>query len=115
MTSSSSRGARAAGCRWADRTSGATSSRASSSGGGWTIVALYGLTAPLITTATGEKMGKTARGAVWLDPARVSPYEYWQFWRNTPDADVARFLSLFTELDEAEIDAPRRARRRRDQ
>ena len=66
--------------------------------------ALYGLTAPLITTASGEKMGKTARGAVWLNPERVSPYEYWQFWRNTQDGDVARFLRLFTELDEAEID-----------
>ncbi len=67
-------------------------------------VALYGLTAPLITTASGEKMGKTARGAVWLDPARVSPYEYWQFWRNAQDTDVGRFLRLFTELDKAEID-----------
>ncbi len=66
--------------------------------------ALYGLTAPLITTASGEKMGKTARGAVWLDPARVSPYEYWQFWRNVSDADVGRFLRLFTELPEDEID-----------
>ena len=66
--------------------------------------ALYGLTAPLITVSSGEKMGKTARGAVWLNANRVSPYEYYQFWRNTQDADVERFLKLFTELPMAEID-----------
>jgi tyrosyl-tRNA synthetase len=60
--------------------------------------ALYGLTSPLITTASGDKMGKTAQGAVWLSPHRLPPYEYWQFWRNTEDADVGRFLRLFTEL-----------------
>jgi tyrosyl-tRNA synthetase len=65
--------------------------------------ALFGLTSPLITTAGGEKMGKTARGAVWLNADRLSPYEYYQFWRNTADADVSRFLRLFTELPEAEI------------
>ena len=65
--------------------------------------ALYGLTSPLITTASGEKMGKTARGAVWLNAERLSPYDYWQFWRNTQDADVERFLKLFTELPLAEI------------
>jgi len=64
---------------------------------------VFGLTAPLVTTATGEKMGKTARGAVWLDPARVSPNDYWQYWRNTADADVGRFLRLFTELPDDEI------------
>jgi tyrosyl-tRNA synthetase len=64
---------------------------------------LYGLTAPLITTSSGEKMGKTARGAVWLNADRLAPYDYWQFWRNTDDADVARFLKLFTELPDAEI------------
>ena len=58
----------------------------------------YGLTAHLITTASGGKMGKTAEGAVWLNADRKSPYEYWQFWRNTEDADVGRFLRLFTEL-----------------
>ena len=64
---------------------------------------LYGLTSPLITLASGAKMGKTAAGAVWLNPARFAPYEYWQYWRNTEDADVGRFLRLFTELplDEA--------------
>jgi tyrosyl-tRNA synthetase len=62
---------------------------------------LFGLTTPLITTASGAKMGKTAGGAVWLNPDRLSPYEYWQFWRNTDDADVGRFLRLFTELDVA--------------
>ena len=65
--------------------------------------ALYGLTAPLITTATGDKMGKTARGAVWLNADKLSPYDYWQFWRNTDDADVGRFLRLFTDLPVAEI------------
>ena len=66
-------------------------------------LALYGLTAPLLTTAGGAKMGKTAAGAVWLDPARLSPYEYWQYWRNAEDADVGRFLRLFTELPLDEI------------
>ena len=64
---------------------------------------LFGLTTPLITTASGAKMGKTAAGAVWLTADRLSPYEYWQFWRNTEDADVGRFLRLFTELPLAEI------------
>jgi tyrosyl-tRNA synthetase len=64
---------------------------------------LFGLTTPLITTASGAKMGKTAQGAVWLNAERLSPYEYWQFWRNTEDDDVGRFLRLFTELDLARI------------
>ena len=66
-------------------------------------VELYALTTPLITTATGAKMGKTASGAVWLDAALLSPYEYWQFWRNTHDADVGRFLRLFTALPLDEV------------
>ena len=65
---------------------------------------LFGLTTPLITTASGAKMGKTAAGAVWLSADLLSPYEYWQFWRNTEDADVGRFLRLFTELPLAEIE-----------
>ncbi|NKB22331.1 MAG: tyrosine--tRNA ligase [Alphaproteobacteria bacterium] len=65
--------------------------------------ALYGLTSPLIMTSAGEKMGKTAGGAVWLNSDRLSPYEYYQFWRNTADADVGRFLRLFTELPLDEI------------
>ena len=60
---------------------------------------LFALTAPLITTSDGKKMGKTANGAVWLNADRLSEYDYWQFWRNTADADVIRFLKLFTELD----------------
>jgi tyrosyl-tRNA synthetase len=59
---------------------------------------LFGLTTPLVTTASGAKMGKSVGGAVWLNADRLSPYEYWQFWRNTEDADVGRFLRLFTEL-----------------
>lgn len=59
---------------------------------------VYGLTAPLVTTSTGEKMGKTAAGAVWLSANKLSPYEYWQFWRNVSDADVGRFLRLFTDM-----------------
>ena len=58
----------------------------------------FGFTTPLITTASGAKMGKTAAGAVWLSADRLSPYDYWQFWRNTEDADVGRFLRLFTDL-----------------
>ena len=65
---------------------------------------LFALTAPLITTSSGAKMGKTAAGAVWLNPDQVSPYEYWQYWRNTEDADVARFLKLFTVLPLNEIE-----------
>jgi tyrosyl-tRNA synthetase len=64
---------------------------------------LYALTSPLITLASGAKMGKTAAGAVWLDADLLSPYEYWQFWRNTEDADVGRFLRLFTTLPIVEI------------
>jgi tyrosyl-tRNA synthetase len=64
---------------------------------------LFGLTTPLITTASGAKMGKTAAGAVWLRSERYSPYDYWQFWRNTEDADVGRFLKLFTNLPLDEI------------
>ncbi|MBS0538542.1 MAG: tyrosine--tRNA ligase [Proteobacteria bacterium] len=64
---------------------------------------LFALTSPLLTTSSGAKMGKTAAGAVWLNPARLSPYEFWQYWRNTEDADVGRFLKLFTDLPLAEI------------
>jgi tyrosyl-tRNA synthetase len=59
---------------------------------------VFGVTTPLITTADGAKMGKTAQGAVWLDAALLSPYDYWQFWRNSADADVGRFLRLFTDV-----------------
>jgi tyrosyl-tRNA synthetase len=65
--------------------------------------AVYGLTTPLITTASGGKMGKTAQGAIWLTADRLSPYDYWQFWRNTEDGDVGRFLRLFTDLPLNEI------------
>lgn len=65
----------------------------------------FGITFPLITTSSGEKMGKTAKGAVWLDPERTSPYEYYQFWVNTDDRDVRRFLALFTFLPMNEIKA----------
>ncbi len=64
---------------------------------------LYGLTTPLITLASGAKMGKTAQGAVWIDESRLSSYDYWQFWRNTDDRDVCRFLRLFSELPLDEI------------
>ncbi|WP_372001141.1 tyrosine--tRNA ligase [Tistrella mobilis] len=64
---------------------------------------LFGLTSPLITLASGQKMGKTAGGAVWLNAEMLSAYDYWQFWRNTADADVGRFLRLFTELPLDEI------------
>jgi tyrosyl-tRNA synthetase len=64
---------------------------------------LYGVTTPLITTADGAKMGKTAQGAVWLNAEQLSSYDYWQFWRNTADADAGRFLRLFTDLPLDEI------------
>jgi len=63
----------------------------------------FGLTTPLITTSSGAKMGKTARGAIWLRPERLSSWDYWQFWRNAEDGDVGRFLRLFTELSLDEI------------
>ena len=63
----------------------------------------FGLTTPLLATASGEKMGKTVGGAVWLNADRLSPYDYWQMWRNTEDADVVKFLKLFTELPLEEI------------
>ncbi len=64
---------------------------------------LYALTTPLLTTASGAKMGKTAQGAVWLNADQFSPYDFWQYWRNTEDADVGRFLKLFTLLPMGEI------------
>jgi tyrosyl-tRNA synthetase len=64
---------------------------------------VFGLTTPLITTSSGAKMGKTARGAVWLAPERLSAYDYWQFWRNTEDGDVGRFLRMFTDVSLDEI------------
>jgi tyrosyl-tRNA synthetase len=64
---------------------------------------IYGLTSPLITTASGAKMGKSADGAIWLNEDRLSTFDFWQFWRNTEDADVARFLALFTELPMDEV------------
>ena len=65
---------------------------------------VIGLTAPLLQTADGRKMGKTAAGAVWLSPEKLSPFDYWQFWRNSADADVIRFMKLFTELELSEIE-----------
>ncbi len=65
---------------------------------------LFALTTPLLTTSSGAKMGKTAAGAVWLNTDMLSPYDYWQFWRNAEDADVGRFLNLYTELPIPEIE-----------
>jgi tyrosyl-tRNA synthetase len=64
----------------------------------------HALTVPLLTTASGAKMGKTADGAVWLSPEKTSPYDFWQYWRNVEDADVGKFLRFFTTLPLAEID-----------
>ena len=66
---------------------------------------LYGLTTPLLATSSGAKMGKTATGAVWLNASALSAYDYWQFWRNTEDADVIRFMKLFTFMTAQDIDA----------
>ena len=65
---------------------------------------VYGLTSPLITTASGSKMGKTANGAIWLNEKKLSSWDFWQFWRNTEDKDVIKFLKLFTELPLVEIE-----------
>jgi tyrosyl-tRNA synthetase len=70
---------------------------------------LYGFTTPLLTTSSGAKMGKTAAGAVWMNADMLTPYDYWQYWRNTEDSDVGRFLRYFTDMDEAEIAALERA------
>ena len=59
----------------------------------------FGLTTPLLTTSDGNKMGKTARGAVWMDRDKLSPFEFWQYWRNVADPDIGRFLTMFTEMD----------------
>tara|TARA_B100000686_G_scaffold106170_1_gene113268 strand:- start:252 stop:959 length:708 start_codon:yes stop_codon:yes gene_type:complete len=64
----------------------------------------YGLTTPLITLASGAKMGKTEQGAIWLDKKMLSPYDYWQFWRNTDDRDVIKFLKMFTDITISEIE-----------
>ena len=69
----------------------------------WRGAEAFGFTSPLVTTASGAKMGKTAQGAVWLNADLRSPYDYWQFWRNTEDADVGRFLRLFTDLPLDEV------------
>jgi tyrosyl-tRNA synthetase len=66
---------------------------------------LYGLTCPLLTTASGAKMGKTAQGAVWLNEDMLAAYDFWQYWRNVEDDDVAKFLRLFTDIPVAEVDA----------
>jgi tyrosyl-tRNA synthetase len=65
---------------------------------------VYGLTTPLVTLASGAKMGKTETGAIWLDEKSLSPYEYWQFWRNTDDRDVIKFLKIFTDIEHNKID-----------
>ena len=65
---------------------------------------VFGLTTPLITLATGAKMGKTSNGAIWLDEKLLSSYDYWQFWRNIDDRDVIKFLKMFTDLDVEEIE-----------
>ncbi|MDC0163700.1 tyrosine--tRNA ligase [Candidatus Pelagibacter sp.] len=65
---------------------------------------VYGLTTPLITLASGAKMGKTEKGAIWLDKKMLSPYDYWQFWRNTDDRDVIKFLKMFTEISLSKIE-----------
>ena len=64
----------------------------------------FGLTSPLITLASGAKMGKTEKGAIWLNENLFSTYDYWQFWRNTDDRDVKKFLKIFTDLDPKRID-----------
>ena len=76
---------------------------------------LFALTSPLITTSSGAKMGKTAAGAVWLNAELMSPYDYWQYWRNTEDGDVARFLKLFTDAAARRDRQTRRAEGPRDQ
>ncbi len=98
MISWSSRAGTAAACRWADRTSGAISSTGIELARRIDGTELYGVTTPLITKADGSKMGKSVSGAVWLNEDQLSSFDYWQFWRNTDDRDVGKFLRLFTDL-----------------
>ena len=65
----------------------------------------FGVTSPLITLASGAKMGKTEKGAIWLNEKDLSPYDYWQFWRNTDDQDVKRFIKFFTEIEVEEAES----------
>ena len=102
MISSNSPGARTAACRWAGRTSGAIINGVDL-GHRMGTSQLYALTTPLLTTSSGAKMGKSAKGAVWLNGDLFSPYDFWQYWRNTEDADVERFLKIFTRLPLSEI------------
>jgi tyrosyl-tRNA synthetase len=74
---------------------------------------LFALTSPLLATSSGAKMGKSVSGAVWLNPERLSPYEFWQYWRNAEDADVGRFLRVFTDLPLGEVAKARRSTRPR--
>lgn len=96
-------GATAAGCRWVARISGGNIINGIELARRVDGAELFGLTTALLTTSSGAKMGKTAAGAVWLNEDMLSPYDYWQYWRNTEDADVGRFLRLFTELPLDEI------------
>lgn len=89
--------------QWGNITQGTDLNRHLSAAKGEKTTKLFGLTTPLITTASGAKMGKTAEGAIWLNAEMLSPYDYWQFWRNTEDADVGRFLRFFTDLPMDEI------------
>jgi tyrosyl-tRNA synthetase len=89
--------------QWGNITQGTELKRNLNAANGKAGKKLFGLTTPLITTASGAKMGKTADGAMWLNSDMLSPYDYWQFWRNTEDADVGRFLRFFTDLSLEEI------------
>ncbi len=93
-----------AACRSAAPTSGATSPPAPISPAACHQAQVYGLTVPLITKADGTKFGKTEAGAIWLDPKKTSPYAFYQFWLNTADADVYKFLKFFTFLPLARIE-----------
>ncbi len=92
-----------AGCRWAVRTSGAIFVSGVDLGRRAGTPELFALTTPLLTTSSGAKMGKTADGAVWLEEDMLPVYDYWQYWRNSEDADVTRFMKLFTTLPMDEI------------
>ena len=95
----------AASCKSAAAISGATSRPASTWPGGCRGVQLYGLTCPLLTKSDGTKMGKTESGAVWLSPARTSPYEFYQYWINVDDADAGKCLRFLTDLAHEEIES----------
>ena len=115
MTSSNYAADMVANCRWAVQTNGVNIVSGIDLARRVDGQEIFGLTSPLITTSSGAKMGKSASGAIWLNDEKLSSFDFWQFWRNTEDSDVERFLGLFTELPMKEVRRLGALKRRRRQ